>query len=152
MLFKRYPSDYQLKKRGKKRIFLELERRIMSISYADSYFARESDSELLILVRSQFRPQFLFWSGRKNKPRPCKSKQACCGEMVLGSFVFCSCDSEFQFRFWTQKNSSQRALLLCLAPRRGHFARPWTQVSKPALTAFSLAAKRRAEALHVVFF
>ena len=69
MLFKRYPSDYQLKKRGKKRIFLELERRIMSISYADSYFARESDSELLILVRSQFRPQFLFWSGRKNKSR-----------------------------------------------------------------------------------
>ena len=33
-----------------------------------------------------------------------------------------------------------------------HFALPWTQASKPALTDSSLAAKRRAEALHVVFF
>ena len=31
-----------------------------------------------------------------------------------------------------------------------HFARPWTQESKPALTDSSLAGKRRAEALHVV--
>ena len=35
-----------------------------------------------------------------------------------------------------------------------HFARPWTQASNPELTDSinSLAAKRRAEALHVVFF
>ena len=33
-----------------------------------------------------------------------------------------------------------------------HFALPWTQASKPALTDSSLAAKRRAEAVHVVFF
>ena len=39
-----------------------------------------------------------------------------------------------------------------LMPRLVHFARPWTQASKPALTDSSLAAKRRAEALHVVFF
>ena len=32
------------------------------------------------------------------------------------------------------------------------FDRPWTQASKPALTDSSLAAKRRAEALHLVFF
>ena len=50
------------------------------------------------------------------------------------------------------ENSSERRLLLCLAPRRVHFARPWTQASKPALTDSSLAAKRRVEALHLVFF
>ena len=33
-----------------------------------------------------------------------------------------------------------------------HFARPWTLASKPALTDSSLAAKRRAKALHVAFF
>ena len=42
--------------------------------------------------------------------------------------------------------------LLCPAPRRVHFAQPWTQASKPALSDSSLAAKRRAEAFHVVSF
>ena len=46
-------------------------------------------------------------------------------------------------RFLGIENSSQRRLLLCLAPRRVHFARPWTQASKPALTDSSLATKRR---------
>ena len=32
-----------------------------------------------------------------------------------------------------------------------HFARPWTQESKPDLTDSSLAGKSRAEALHVYF-
>ena len=36
--------------------------------------------------------------------------------------------------------------------RRVHFARPWTQASKPALTYSSLAAKRLAAAPHGVFF
>ena len=36
--------------------------------------------------------------------------------------------------------------------RRVHFARPRTQASEPTLIDSSLAAKRRAEALHVVFF
>ena len=48
-----------------------------------------------------------------------KSKQASCvksdAQMVLGSFV-CSCDSAV--RFMDSENSSQRRLLLCLAPRR----------------------------------
>ena len=35
---------------------------------------------------------------------------------------------------------------------RVHLARPWTHASKPALTDSSLAATRRAAALHVVFF
>ena len=48
-------------------------------------------------------------------------------------------DSSARFRaiqqlgFWNSENSSQRRLL-CLAPRRVHFARPWTQPSEPALT------------------
>ena len=33
-------------------------------------------------------PSFRFWSGRKNKYKLCKSKQASCAEMVLGSFGF----------------------------------------------------------------
>ena len=79
-----------------------------------------------------------------------KSKQASCAEMVLGSFIFCSCDSAV--RFSESEDSSQRRLLLRPAPRRAHFARPCTQASKPTLTDSSLDAKRRAEALHVVFF
>ena len=67
-----------------------------------------------------------------------------------GHLFICSCDSAV--RFLDIKKSSQRRLLLCLAPRRVHFARPWTQAPKPALTDSSLAAKRRSEALHVVRF
>ena len=50
------------------------------------------------------------------------------------------------------ENSSERRLLLCLAPRRVHFARPWTQASKPALTDSSLATKTRVEALYLGYF
>ena len=53
-----------------------------------------------------------------------------------------------QLFFWTQENFTQSGLLLCLAPRRVHFARPWTQASKPALTDSSPAAEKRAEVLH----
>ena len=39
------------------------------------------------------------------------------------------------------------------AKRRAEYtSRPWAQASKPALTDSTLAAKRRAEALHMVFF
>ena len=55
-------------------------------------------------------------------------------------------------RFLDSENSSQGRLLLCLAPRRVHFDRPWTQAYEPVLTDSSLAAKSRAEALHVVLF
>ena len=51
--------------------------------------------------------------------------------MVLGLFD-CSCDSAV--RLLDIEKSSQRRLLLYLAPRRVHLARPWTQASKPALT------------------
>ena len=93
--------------------------------------------------------QILFRSQQMNIIRA-KSKQAFCAEMVLGSFVFRSCDSAV--RFLDSENSSQRRLLLCPAPRRVHFARPWTQAYNPTLTDSSLAAKRRAEARDVVFF
>ena len=67
----------------------------------------------------------------------------------------CSCNySPLQLGFFTYlvENSSRCRLLLCLAPRRVHFARPWIQASKPALTDCSLTAKRRVEALHLVLF
>ena len=52
------------------------------------------------------------------------------------------------------ENSSQRRLL-CLGPSGAApsaLRSAWTQASKPALTDVSLAAKRRAEALQVVFY
>ena len=67
-----------------------------------------------------------------------------------GHLLVCSCDSAV--RFLDVEKSSQCRLPLCLTPRRVHFDPPWTLVSQPALIESSLAAKRRAEALHVVFF
>ena len=78
-----------------------------------------------------------------------KSKQASCAEMVLGSFFFCSCDSVL--RFLDSETSSKRRLLLRPAPRRVHFARPGLE-HLSLRSDSSLAAKRRADALHVVFF
>ena len=69
-----------------------------------------------------------------------KSKQTSRAEIMFGSFFFCSCDSAV--RFLDSENSSQRRLLLRPAPRRAHFARPWTRASKPTLTDSSLAAKQ----------
>ena len=128
---------------------LKLERRqIICISYSSADFLFcESDSELLILVRSQ--------------------KQTLFVQIEIG-FLLCETDAEMvpvpyvcllvgfyssSARFLNMENSSQRRLLLLgLAPRGVRFARPWTQPFKPALTDSSLAAKRRAEALHSVFF
>ena len=73
-----------------------------------------SDSELQILVWSQ-----------KNINIRAKSKQTSCGEMVL--LFVCSCDSAVGFL--DSESSSQRRLLLRPAPRRVHFARPWTRAS-----------------------
>ena len=67
-----------------------------------------------------------------------------------GHLFFCSCDSAV--RFLDSQNPGQRRLPLSPAPRRVHFARPRTQASKPTLTDSTLAAERRAEALHVVVF
>ena len=103
----------------------------------------------LILTRVRFRAS-RFGQVAKTISRSCESKQASCAEMGSGQLFFCSCDSEI--RFLDSESSRQRRLLPHLAPRRVHSAPPWTQASKPALTDSSPAAKRRAEALHVVFF
>ena len=65
-----------------------------------------------------------------------------------GHLFVCSCDSAVSFFLLPGKFKQTSTA----AKRRVQFARPWTQASKPALTDSSLAAKRRAEALHVVFF
>ena len=103
----------------------------------------ESDSDFHILVRSQkqisfvkIKTGFLCDIGRGDGAR------AVC---LLAPVI------RQQFRFLDIENSSQRRLLPCLAPRRVHFARPWTQASRPALTDSSPAAKRRAEAIYFVF-
>ena len=93
----------------------------------------------------------------KAKSRSCKSKQASCAKpdprMVRGS---CDCLLVIeQLGLWTQK--IQDNIDYCYVwrreeTRRVHFARPRTQASEPVLTDASLAAKRRTEAFHVVFF
>ena len=52
-----------------------------------------------------------------------------------GHSFFCSCDSAV--RFLDSENSSQRQLLPRPAPRRVHFARPWTRASKRTLRLLS---------------
>ena len=96
-------------------------------------------------------PSFRFWSGRKNKISFMQIETGFLrGDDTRGHLFFGSCDSAV--RYLDSENPSPRRLLLCLAPCPVHFARPWTQASKPAMTNSSLAAKRRAEALHVVCF
>ena len=91
----------------------------------------------LIIMRIRFRASDFGLVAKINIIHA-KSKQASCAEMVLGSFVFCSCGSAVTFL--DSENSSQRRLLLCSAPRGVHFARPWTQASNPCLLYTSDAA------------
>ena len=59
------------------------------------------------------------------------------------------------FGVWTQKiqaNVDYWYVWRREVTRRVRFARPWTRASKPALIDPSLAAKRRAAALHVFYF
>ena len=86
-----------------------------------------------------------------------KSKQASCAEMVLGSFVFFSVIFAHvilqQLGFWTQK--IQANVHHCCYVRRRTQCTSLGPVGleHPSLRSGScLAAKRRAEALHVVFF
>ena len=65
-----------------------------------------------------------------------------------GHLLVCLCDPVVNFL----DVRIVKPITLCLAPRLVHFARPWTEAFKPVLTDSSLAAKRRVEALHVVFF
>ena len=92
-----------------------------------------------------------FWSGCKNKYHSCKIETGLlCGDGARLIRFFARVIQ--QFSFWTQKIQANIDYLLRPAPRRVHFARPWTRASKPISSDSSPAAKRRAEALHVVFF
>ena len=63
------------------------------------------------------------WLLARNRMRKC----------CVGHLHVCSCDSAV-IVLDSENGSQLRLLLLCLAPCRVHFARPWTQASKPALT------------------
>ena len=127
-------------------VSLNFERRqALCISWADSYASPI--------------PSFMFWWGRKNKPFRLRkwtrslvvryqTRRWFSGHLDFLLVWFFSTS----VRFLDKENSSERRILLCLTLPRAHFALPWTQASKPALTDSSLAAKRRAEALHLVFF
>ena len=107
----------------------------------------------LILTRIRFRASDFGQVAKINTPEnnSCKIETGfSCGD---GARVICFFARLIQqLGFWTKKKSNQRRLLLSPAPHRVDFARPWTQASKPTRTDSSLAAKRRAEALPVVFF
>ena len=99
-------------------------------------------------------PSFEFRSGCKNKISFVQIEtgflcEIGCGD---GAPVICLFTRRViqQVGFCTQ-NMKTNVKYCCLAPRRECFAGPWTQASKPAQTNSNLAAKKRAEALHVVF-
>ena len=79
-----------------------------------------------------------------------KSKQASCAEMVLGSFDFFARVIQ-HLGFWTQKIEAK--VNYCYVRRRAECTSLGPGLEHPSLCSdSSLAAKRRAEALRVVFF
>ena len=119
-LLKRYPLDYQLKRKVNNKNVVSLNLK------EDKLFAFLR----LTIMRIRFRASD-FGLVAKIKLSRAKSKQASCAEIMPGSFFFARVIQ--QLGVWTQGNSSQRRLLLHPAPCRAHFARPWTQASKPTL-------------------
>ena len=95
-------------------------------------------------------PSFRFWSGRKNKTLSCKIETGfLCGDNAQIVLFFARVIQQL-VRFFDSENSTQRRLLRCPAPRRAHSLGPGLE--HPSLRSdSSLAAKRRADALHVVF-
>ena len=81
-----------------------------------------------------------------------KSKQASCAEMVRGTSVFLFVRRVNQLLgFWTQK--IQANVDYCYVRRRAEHTWLGPGLKHPSLRSdSSLAAKRRLEALHVVFF
>ena len=95
-------------------------------------------------------PSFRFWAGRKINIIRVKSKQASCAEMVLRSFVLFARVIQ-QLGFFTQK--IQANVDYCYVWGRAECTSLGPELKHPSLHAdSSLGAKRRAEALHVVFF
>ena len=95
-------------------------------------------------------PSFRFWSGRKNKSHSCKIGAGfLCGD---GARVIRFFGRVIQrLGFWTQKN--QANVDYCYVRRRAKRTSLGPGLKHPSLRSdSSLAAKRPAEALHLVFF
>ena len=98
-----------------------------------------------------------FWSDRYNIASfvQIETDFSCefgCGDGALAICLFARVIQ--QLGIWTQKSqpTSTTPVWRCEETCRIHLALPRTQASEPALTESNLAAKRRAEALHVALF
>ena len=96
-------------------------------------------------------PSFRFWSGRKNKTLSCKIETGfLCGDDARVIRFFARVIQ--QLGFWTQKIQAN-VDYCCYVRRRAECTSLGPGLKHPSLRSdSSLAAKRRAEALHVVFF
>ena len=94
-------------------------------------------------------PSFRFWSGRQNKFHSCKIETGfLCGDHARVIFFARVIQ---QLGFWAQK--IQANVDYCYVRRRAERTSLGPGLEHPSLRSdSSLAAKRRAEALHVVFF
>ena len=109
------------------------------------------DDIRLIIMRIRFRAWDI-GSGRKNKHHSCKIERSfSCWDGARAIRFLARVIP--QLGFWTKINEANvdYTAVSGAAPRALRSAL-WAQVSKLTLTDSSLAAKRRAEALHVVFF
>ena len=103
----------------------------------------------LILMRIRFRASDFGQVAKTNVVRANRNRllvQNWMRRWCPGQLFVCSCDSAV--RFLDSEKSCESRLLLCLPPRRVHFARPWTSASNPALTYSSPVAKRCDNAFH----
>ena len=95
-------------------------------------------------------PSFRFWSGRKNRYHSCKIETGfLCGDDALVILFFARVIQ--QLVFWTQK--IQANVDYCYVRRRAECTSFGPGLEHPTLRSdSSLAARRRAEPLHAVFF
>ena len=143
MLFKRYSLDHQLKEKNKTK-------------KESPWIWKETNNIHFFTLILMWIPSSWIWSGRKIQSLLCKSKHRLLmpnrmRRWYSGHLFVWSCD--LAVRVLDIENQAN-VDYYCWMPgaRWLHFARPWTHESKPALTDYSIAEKRRAEALHVVFF
>ena len=102
----------------------------------------------LIIMRIRFRASDFGLVAKINIIRA-KSKEGFLAEMVLGSFFFFARVIQ-QLRFWTRK--TQANVDCCYVRRRAECTSLGPGLEHPSRRSdSSLTAKRRAEALHVVF-
>ena len=110
------------------------------------YYSYIMAYDIYLIMRIRFRGSDFGLVAKINIIRA-KSKQASCGEIVLGSFVFLL----VWLGFWTQK--IQANVDYCYVRRRAECTSLRPELKHLSLRSdSSLAAKRRADALHVVFF